>query len=205
MKVVLFDLDGVLVDSERVNMLAGKKSFEEIGIHLSIDEQKKIIGCNPADYDKIFSYRFDKKEMVKRHTKHYLDNYEMVKLFPFAKNFVKKVQKKFKVGLVTSCNKYLIENYALKLLDLKFDKYVTFEDCKKHKPFPDCYLLAARKFKVKPSECIVFEDSCPGVNAAKRAGMTCIAISNSFPASKLKQADLVVRNLNDKRIWSLLC
>lgn len=206
MKVVLFDLDGVLIDSENVNILAGVKSFKDIGINLSKKEQKLILGRHPADYDKIFKYKFDKKAMVARHHKHYFEFYKLCKVFPFVRSFVKSVQKHFKTGLVTSSDRYIIKTRSLKLLNLKFDKYITFEDCKKRKPAPDCYLLAAKKFKVKPIDCVVIEDSLPGVTAAKRAGMTCIAVASSLPVSVLKKhADFVVKNLNDKHIWRFLC
>lgn len=207
MKAVLFDLDGVLVNSERVNIEAGVRAFRDIGIKLTAKERSLIIGRHPADYDKVFKYRFDKRAVARRHHKYYLDSYSKCRPFLSARSFLVKVkQKGFKIALVTSSDRKVVRK-ALKVLKPKvgFSVFVTFEDCKKRKPAPDAYLIAARKLKVEPNECVVVEDSVPGVLAAKRAGMKCIAITNSVPASRLKKADLIVKSLNDKRIWSLVC
>ena len=200
-KAVLFDLDGVLLDSEDVNMAAGVRAFSDIGIKLSASERKSIIGRHPADYDKVFKYRFDKKKMVKLHHKYYGMWYNRSKPFPHARNLVLALKKKYELALVTAAEMSIVRR-ALKILKLQgaFDCFVTFEDEKTRKPAPDAYLLAAKRLHVKPSECIVIEDSTVGVEAAKRAKMKCIAVLNSFPASKLKKADLVAKNLNDKRV-----
>jgi len=89
-------------------------------------------------------------------------------------------------------------NRALRKLKLVnvFDVLVTFELCKERKPSPLPYIIAARILKVKPKDCLVIEDSIPGVESAKRAKMKCIAVTHTTPASKLRKADLVVKRLN---------
>ena len=71
---------------------------------------------------------------------------------------------------------------------------------KNHKPNPDTYLLTAEKLGLPSNKCVVIEDSLVGVRAAKKAGMKCVAVSNSFPPPRLKEADLVVDTLEDKAI-----
>lgn len=204
-KAVLFDLDGVLINSEAVNIAAGVRAFAEMGIRLPKSEQKKIIGRHPADYGKVFKYRFDKKKVVELHHKYYNKWYGRSKPFPYARWLVLKLKNKCKLALVTSAEKSIARR-ALRILGLRgvFDCVVAFEDEKARKPAPDAYLLAAKLLRVRPSECVVVEDSTVGVEAAKSAGMKCLAVTHSFPASKLKKADMVVSRLNDKRVKSLL-
>jgi HAD superfamily hydrolase (TIGR01509 family) len=71
------------------------------------------------------------------------------------------------------------------------------------KPSPQIYLLAAERLGVKPDNCVVFEDAIAGVAGAKSAGMKCVAVTNSHPEEKLKQADLVVEALKDVSIDDL--
>ncbi len=207
-KAVLFDLDGVLVDSEPVNIEAGVRSFMEQNITLTHAERKLIIGRHPADYPKVFGKKhFDEKTIVKRHAFHYNRLYaNTAKPLPYAKEFVHIVIKRgFKTALVTASEKSVVSMAFKKIrLGRVFDRFITFEDCKKRKPAPDVYLLAAKRLHVKPRECVVMEDSIVGIEAAKRAGMKCIAVTNSFPASHLRKADLIVKNLNDRRIWKIL-
>ncbi|HLF54638.1 MAG TPA: HAD family phosphatase [Candidatus Nanoarchaeia archaeon] len=208
-KAVLFDLDGVLIRTEHINTESAVRSMHEQGIKLSADDKKLITGRNPVDYSIDFAkkYRFDRKKMIASHTKHYNKLYQTAKKFKYGRDFVLKVKKLgFKTALVTSSRRNTVGR-ALNFLGLKgaFDVLVTFEKCSKRKPSPLPYLIAARHLKVKPSECIVIEDSVAGVESAKRARMKCIAVTNSYPASKLKKADLIVRKLNDKRIIGMLC
>jgi beta-phosphoglucomutase-like phosphatase (HAD superfamily) len=68
---------------------------------------------------------------------------------------------------------------------------LTREDVKRNKPSPDIFLSAARKLGVDPAACVVVEDAVNGVQAAKAAGMRCVAVAHTFPAERLQEADVV--------------
>lgn len=209
MKAVLFDLDGVIVNSEWANVEASVRAFRDLGIKLSEKDKKNIIGRHPVDYGKIFlkKYSFDYPKFLKLQPPYYDRLYKRSTLFPNVKKLILDLKKQgFLLALVTSAPLKTVKR-ALKKFSLAkiFDTFVTFENSTRRKPAPDAYLLAAKRLNVKNSECVVIEDSIPGVAAAKNAKMACIAVTNSFPASKLKKADLIVNSLKDKRIKELLC
>lgn len=203
MKAVLFDLDGVIVDSEFANVGAGFRAFLDLGIRLSDKEKKLIIGRHPADYTRIFAkkYSFNRKKFISNRDRYYDEMYKKAKIYPYAKQLIFRLKKEgFLIALVTSAPRFMVKR-SQKMFKLpNFDVFVTFEDAQRRKPAPDVYLLAARRLKVKPKDCVVIEDSIPGVEAAKNAKMKCIAVTNTNPASKLKKANLIVKSLNDKRI-----
>ncbi len=208
-KAVLFDLDGVLINTEHINTKAAILSMREQGTKLTSADKKFITGRNPVDYSLDFAkkYKFDRGKMLVSHALHYERLYYTAKRYSYSHDFVLRVRKLgFKTALVTSAERDTVGN-ALRVLNLKdsaFDTFVTFEECRKHKPSPAPYLMAARRLKLKPSECVVIEDSIAGVLSAKRAKMKCIAVTNSYPASKLKKADLIVKSLTDKRVMEFL-
>jgi beta-phosphoglucomutase-like phosphatase (HAD superfamily) len=83
-------------------------------------------------------------------------------------------------------------------LPIKFwDAVATAEDVKNKKPAPDIFLSAAAKLGVTPQECVVVEEAVNGVQAAKAAGMRCVSVSTSFPADRLRGADLVKARMLD--------
>ncbi|HYV33635.1 MAG TPA: HAD family phosphatase, partial [Candidatus Limnocylindria bacterium] len=75
---------------------------------------------------------------------------------------------------------------------------------KRGKPSPDIFLKAARNLKVKPSDCIIFEDTFHGIEAAKRAGMKVVALATSHPAKEIRHADLVIKDFTKIKISKLL-
>ena len=80
-----------------------------------------------------------------------------------------------------------------------YSAIVGFEDIRFTKPDPEIYFTAAKRLNVKPSACCVIEDAALGVQAAKMAGMTCIAITTSLPPEKLSRADFIVKNYAEVR------
>jgi beta-phosphoglucomutase len=85
-----------------------------------------------------------------------------------------------------------------------WDAVVTGEDVTARKPAPDIFLIAARKLGLGSAECVVVEDAVNGVEAAKAAGMRCVAVAQTFPPEKLAQADLVLRKIGDLNLADLL-
>ncbi len=84
-----------------------------------------------------------------------------------------------------------------------FQAIVHGMEAKEGKPSPQIFLLAAKKLKVRPADCVVIEDAIAGVAAARRAGMKCVAVTNSHPKEALKNADLIVDTLEKVGIIDL--
>jgi HAD superfamily hydrolase (TIGR01509 family) len=210
-KAVLFDMDGVLSDSEPYHVRAFRELFRKHGIRLTSQDTRDIFGrldehiirdfCRKKGiYCPIYQWGREKRKIaVKIMRKSRLPS------FPGAKDLVKCASKKFKIGIGTSSSydeiKVVLDKLSLRKY---FDAIMGREDVRTHKPSPELYRKLAGKLKVRPHECIVVEDSVAGVEAAKRAKMFCIAVTNSFPASKLRKADLIVDSLKDSRVWSLI-
>jgi beta-phosphoglucomutase len=84
-----------------------------------------------------------------------------------------------------------------------FEAAVSDKDVSRGKPDPDCFLAAANRLGVAPRRCVVIEDAVAGVQAAGNAGMKCIAVTNTHPAERLREADLVVASLETVTVGTL--
>jgi beta-phosphoglucomutase-like phosphatase (HAD superfamily) len=82
--------------------------------------------------------------------------------------------------------------------------YINGDDVTHKKPDPELFLIAARRIAIPPAQCVVIEDAPNGVQAAKFAGCTCIAVTNSTTAAKLSQADRIVSNLSQVSLQDLI-
>ena len=206
MKAIIFDLDGVLVNSKKVHLNALEEVLKSKGIIPTKEEMKTVFGFAVEDnIQKICKTRgltCPLKEWSDEKRKIVLEKLRKIKPFPGTEEFLKYVKNKYKIAVASSSTLPEVEG-ALKGLANYFDVMITREAVKKPKPNPEIYLLAAKKLNVKPSECIAIEDSVAGVEAAKRSGMFCIAVLNSFPAKELKSADVVVKDLRDERLKQL--
>jgi beta-phosphoglucomutase len=128
-----------------------------------------------------------------------------IKALPGAIKLIESLVKdKFKLALVSSAPR---ENIQLLLTGLNIDSYfdaiVCGEDVTEGKPSPQGFLLAAQKLGVEPENCTVIEDAVAGVAAAKRAGMHCLAVTNTHPRTSLKEADLIVDTLETVSVKDL--
>lgn len=196
-KAILFDFDGVIVDTEpqydRCITELGEKY--ELGIP---DLAEKVKGTPVPEILRQYFGHLDDMKIEK--VKDELLQFEITMDFPpinGSLNFLKYLrQTGLKLGLVTSSQRIKLDR-ALDLLGLAnfFDTEVSADRITKGKPDPMCFLLAAQDLNVKPEECIVFEDSMHGINAARSANMRVIGLTTSFPYETIK--DLVFLTLPD--------
>ncbi|MDR3140153.1 MAG: HAD family phosphatase [Tannerellaceae bacterium] len=187
MKTVLFDFDGVLVDTEPIYDIfwneAGKRYNTGIENFAGI-----IKGTTLPDI--IASHFNDRTEeeiqTIIRESTAYEKNMPLPAM-PGSMEFLHLLKKRrVTMGLVTSSDREKIERaIALYQLDRIFSAIVTSDRITKGKPDPMCYLLAASDLNVSPGDCLVFEDSFAGIQAATEAGMQVIALSTTNPVESL--------------------
>lgn len=192
--VVLFDLDGSLVDSMWLWRDIDIEYLGRYGIPLPEGLQADIEGMSFSETAVYFKKRFQLprtlEEIKKDWNQMAWDKYtQQVPLKPGAAEFVHNCQRhKIRLGIASSNSRELIEN-VLKvhgILDF-FDAIVTGCDVEKGKPAPDIYLEAARLCKVRPERCLVFEDIVAGILAGKAAGMKVCAVEDEYSLYQEKE------------------
>jgi HAD superfamily hydrolase (TIGR01509 family) len=196
-KAVIFDMDGTIADSEKIVKKVSREFFEERGINLTKKEEKIIFGLTWKEFvKKILESRGKKyKQSIKNTLKErYVRTMSReVEAIPGVYEVLEVVSRNFKVALATNSRWREVEIIFNKL---KFHKYFHLKLAKNHvkngKPDPEIYLKAAELLKVKPEECVVFEDSVVGIEAAKAAGMKCVGIVNTYSRKDLKKADMLI-------------
>ena len=203
-KAILFDLDGVIVDTLHFHFLAWQEMFrrwggevkeltvllhegrssreilplliEEAGIEIPEDQRHDFIETKRAYYRSIVDVQF----------------------YPEAKETLQKLHKEgYKLALVTACAKKNM-NHALSENELKlFDVIVTGDDIPRAKPHPDPYDIAQKKLGLKKDECLVVENAPLGIESGKNAGIKVAAIATTLPKEYLKGADIYLNTLKD--------
>lgn len=209
-KAVLWDLDGVLVDSAPFHFQAWQELFQSVGK-----------GFAEADFGRTFGLRNDAiltdilgeltsaevERLAQRKEGLYRDKVAgRVVAIPGAIDVLRRLQQRGrKIAIVSSTTR---ENVRVVLSSLGlegvFEAVVAEEDAPKGKPDPQGFLVAAEKLGVAAAECVVIEDAPGGVEAAKRAGMRCIGVTTSRPREALASADLVVDRLEEAGVYSFL-
>jgi beta-phosphoglucomutase len=195
-KAVIFDKDGVLVDSEETNVQAAVDTFKSLGINLTPKDKKQIFGRHPEDYKHYFliKYKFSYEEFRKKQRENYYNLYDFTKPNKLIINLIKKLHKnKVRLALTTTSSRDSTLKTIKSLgLDNVFEVIVTFEDVVNRKPSPDPYLKTLERLNLSPEEVVVVEDSPPGVESAKAAKVKCIAFKTPYVEVKeLAKADLI--------------
>lgn len=201
-KAIAFDVDNVLVYSEILHVEAWNTILPRYGIQIKDIDYQSGIGL--TDYE--FAAQFMKnsspaeiQQVLKDKWTEFLNIVrQKIMLMPSAKQMLDKLSGKYRFCAASSSNLESV-NLMLSLTGIidKFEFLLTREDVTNHKPAPDVYLLAAKRFGVLPSECLAVEDSPAGILSAKSAGLYCVAITSSFPKNKLSKADKIIDNLSE--------
>ncbi len=205
MKAVLFDMDGVLTDSEPVICASAIKMFGEKGVTAAEEDFIPFIGTGENRYIGGVAEKHGLDLHIPTAKARVYEIYlEMVpghlKAFAGAVDLVKACQDKgLKTAVASSADLIKIEANLIHIgLPIeKFDAVITAEKVTHPKPAPDIFLAAARDADVAPQDCCVIEDSVEGIRAAKAAGMHCIGVASSFGAEALGNADLVKLSIAD--------
>lgn len=182
-ELIIFDLDGLLIDSEPLWTKAQIDIFTKYNIPLTIEECLQNQGIRieelvPILFAKKLVRNVEAQLVIKEIVEYFLNLLNDVKIMPCAHEIVDFYRSKGKKIAIASSSNLRIISKAIQILQIetKIDFINSAELEKKGKPAPDVFLTVSRKLKVEPSRCLVFEDSINGVKAALNAGMWVVAI-----------------------------
>lgn len=198
-KAVVFDMDGVLTDSEPIINAAAVAMFRERGVAVAPEDFLPFVGTGENRYiggvAEQHGVKLEIEEAKRRTYEIYLAMVpERLRAFPGAVELVRRCRAAgLKVAVASSADLIKIQanldRIGLPLAE--WNAVVHGEAVEHKKPAPDIFLAAARQLGVTPAECVVVEDAVNGIEAAKAAGMRCVAVAQTFPAEKLTKADVV--------------
>lgn len=204
-EAVLFDCDGVIVDSMPIHAVAWVNLFARYGISITPEDVYLEEGRNIIDFCQLILNRNGHAEKLSAHElaheKEDLVIAEMkIAVFPEVPDVLAEIRTaSTKVGMVTGSNLKLIKSVIPNAIFDLFDVVVTAEDVQNSKPAPDPFLCAAKKLGVHPESCLVIENAPLGIQASKAAGMQVIGITTTLLRRHLSQADEVVENFQELR------
>ena len=202
---VIFDMDGVLVDSEEFICRAACLMFEELGLMVQPEDFIPFVGTGENNYLGAVAEKYNRPIDIASVKKRTYDIYlEIIqgalKPLPGVHDFIKECKRrKKKTAIASSADRRKVQGNLTEIglsLDL-FDAIVVGEDVVHKKPAPDIFLLAAKHLQLEPEQCLVIEDAISGVTAAKSAGSRCLALTTSFSQKELHQADFWASDLSN--------
>ncbi len=204
---IFFDFNGIIIDDEPLQMTAYKELLAEHGIELTEADYYGALGMDDKTFVRAAFERSRKKlsdELLQNIIESKTDRHRKLienelPLFPGVVTFLKAASRHFSLGLVSMANQTEI-NYVLDRGHLRerFSVIVSADDVSVCKPAPDCYLAGLEKLNEKRrnerklpllgNECLVIEDSPPGIESGRKAGMRTLGITNTVSAQQLRNA-----------------
>ncbi len=212
MKAVIFDMDGVLVDSEPLHYESDLELLKRLGVTVPEGYLDQFVGVtNAVMWEKITAdYSIDKniEEILNAQLSLKLKLLKKADLKPIdgIPELLKRIRlTDYPIAVASSSSAIFIKQVLAKIgLDYYFDVFVSGESVPRSKPEPDVFLKAAAALGVNPEDCIVIEDSRNGTLAAKRAGMKCVGYRNPHPGNQdLSAAGLIVEDFKTVDIKTL--
>jgi beta-phosphoglucomutase-like phosphatase (HAD superfamily) len=213
-KVIIFDMDGVIVDTEPIHMKIEQELFRELGLNISPEVHEKFVGLSSnnmwSEIIKCYNLQIPIESILKKKDTLYINYLK-------SSNCIKSVSgiKKIIIDLYSN-NKSLIlaSSSTSQSIELILDKlnlwcffsfYISGAELERSKPDPEIFLLAAKKINLPADQCCVIEDSENGVLAAKAANMRCIGYINPNSGDQdLSEADVIIDDFKKINIESII-
>ncbi len=212
-KAVLFDMDGVLIDSEPGYNQADRLLFERLGIPYGRREIEALTGISLKTIGGLLlgwypDLPHTNEELVAMQAQCLLDSLKqgVTELVPGAHDWISRLKKAgVKLAIGSSSTNDMVYYVARRFgLDALMDTIVTCEDVKHAKPWPDIYLSCADRLGVRPADCLVIEDSTNGIKAARAADMPCAAfLGTNRHGLDTSQAQFTFANFDEKAYLAL--
>lgn len=210
MKAIIFDMDGVIVDSEPLHFKVEKEIFEEFSGTFDPEFHKNFIGTPDitmwAAFKEQFNVDANIEHLLELKFDLFIQNLDQVPLIDGLEYLMSILSKEgYSLALASSNGRKVVDNIIEKF---KLHRYLDFsisgDEVTNGKPHPEIFLTVAKKFNIKPSECLVIEDSENGVKAAKAAGMKCIGYKNPNSGDHdLSIADLIISNYSELNLETM--
>ncbi len=202
LEAVIFDCDGILVDSEKVFYKAVRATFLEYGIDISREDYIKRWMIEQSGIKKMiedYSLRASISDLRQRRDSILQELSDEIKIIEGASELVQRFYGRYKLGVVSSSHRSaLLKNLDKFALTDNFLEIISFDDIKNRKPNPEPYLNCIKLLNANASNTLVVEDNPTGVLSAKRAGCKVIAYPNGFSLGMdFELADHVVESLNE--------
>jgi HAD superfamily hydrolase (TIGR01509 family) len=213
LRAVIFDFNGIIVDDEPIHFELFQRVLKEEGIKLTeADYYARYLGCDDRgafttayrEHGRAFS-RSKLAQLIERKAAYYQQDIKSkMKVFPGVRTLVPHLAQKLPLAIASGALRNEIEIILSGIgLSAHFRAIVSAEDVTRGKPEPQIFLKALAQLNValssnhpiSPAECLVIEDSKEGIRGARRAGMKCLAVTNSHPAELLNEADSIVDSL----------
>ena len=217
-KAILFDFNGVIINDERIHLRAYREVLKAEGIELSDEDYFASLGMDDLAFVRAAYARAARaltgekaREIIdQEHSRHRELISEDLPVSHGVVSFVKSAARRYDLGMVSMAERSEIEHVlAMASIDKCFSIIVSAAPGLKHKPAPDCYLLALkslnewrrgnRQLPLVARECLAIEDAPPGIAAARAAGMRTVGITNTVSEAELRTAgaEVVTANLSD--------
>lgn len=184
-KIIIFDFDGVIVQSEESRLNIFKKIISDNGVLISNNFLHKLVGKTGKSFIDKYLNNISQEvrdKILEDYKKEYLDQVDQfIKPIDITLDFIRNYKGSLKMAIATMNSKEMVECILKRFGILNsFHLLITRDDVLKHKPDPEIYIKTAKMFKVRPSECVVVKNMKIGAETAIDANMDCYILMNGF-------------------------
>ena len=202
-KLILFDLDGVTIDTEPLYAKGEIKLFKEYGITIPEEDWKLFRGCTEENFYDLSMNRYgiteNRKKFQNKGRAYVREEFEKnLDFMPGFKALIKRLDGKYSIGLVTATPEYMYKwvDERLNLSDI-FEYIIYGGMTEKGKPNPDPYLLGMKQFNINAKNTMVVEDSVHGIQAGLSANAKVVALTGSVDIEDMPPAHEIINSLNE--------